>query len=138
MTAYQLFPEDNILTKDAAKPCTSCGVVYPLSHYHKNARAKDGREHRCPKCRNKGGLVDSDGARRLRESLGIEQVPIGTPCEICGKSDLRLHFDHCHKTNKHRGWLCAKCNTALGALGDDVESIMNGAIRYLRKFEDAQ
>ena len=59
MTAYQLFPEDNILTMDAAKPCTSCGVVYPLSHYHKNARAKDGREHRCPKCRNKGGLQET-------------------------------------------------------------------------------
>lgn len=138
MTAYQLFPEESIFDEIATKPCHICGTVLPLTQYHKNARAKDGREHRCPKCRNKGGLVDSDGARRLRESLGVEQVPIGTPCEICGKSHLRLSFDHCHKTNKHRGWLCTKCNTALGALGDDVESIMNGAIEYLRKFEDAQ
>lgn len=138
MTAYQLFPEESIFDEIATKPCHICGTVLPLTQYHKNVRAKDGREHRCPKCRNKGGLVDSDGARRLRESLGVKQVPIGTPCEICGKSHLRLSFDHCHKTNKHRGWLCTKCNTALGALGDDVESIMNGAIEYLRKFEDAQ
>ena len=105
MTAYQLFPEESIFDEIATKPCHICGTVLPLTQYHKNVRAKDGREHRCPKCRNKGGLVDSDGARRLRESLGIEQVPIGTPCEICGKSHLRLSFDHCHKTNKHRGWL---------------------------------
>lgn len=138
MASYQLFPEDNILSEISTKPCYSCGTVLPLNSYHKNARAKDGREYRCPKCRNKGGKVDSDYARRLRESLGIDQVPIGTPCEICGKSDKRLHFDHCHKTNKHRGWLCSKCNSALGTFGDDLESLMNGPIEYLRKFENVE
>ena len=138
MTAYQLFPEDNILSSVPTKPCRSCGTVLPVDHYHKNARAKDGREYRCPKCRSKGGAVDAGYAWRLRESLGIEQVPVGTPCDICGKSDKRLHFDHCHATKKHRGWLCGRCNSALGTFGDSLQSLMDGPIKYLRKFEDAQ
>jgi hypothetical protein len=40
------------------------------------------------------------------------------------------HLDHCHETNQVRGVLCAHCNTALGKLGDTVESI-RAVLRYL-------
>ena len=59
-------------------------------------------------------------------------------CECCGRPEGRkaLALDHCHKTNQFRGWLCDYCNTAIGALGDNVESLMR-AVRYLRAFEAA-
>jgi len=47
----------------------------------------------------------------------------GGVCLICSKacvSRRRLSVDHCHDTGKIRGLLCAKCNRAIGLLGDDA------------------
>lgn len=53
-------------------------------------------------------------------------------CKICGTraSDRRLHLDHCHKTNKVRGFLCGPCNMALGLLRDDI-STLKKAVKFL-------
>lgn len=52
-------------------------------------------------------------------------------CEICGAmGDICL--DHCHKTNKFRGWICRRCNFALGMVKDNTE-ILQGLIEYLNK-----
>lgn len=40
-------------------------------------------------------------------------------CEVCKKSDRRICFDHCHKSQKFRGWICSNCNSALGHTKDD-------------------
>ena len=55
-------------------------------------------------------------------------------CELCGKPEPRgvLHLDHCHLSNKFRGWLCSKCNLGLGQLGDTAESL-RAALAYLEK-----
>ncbi len=42
--------------------------------------------------------------------------------------------DHCHKTGKVRGLLCATCNTALGLFQDKKENLTE-AINYLNCFE---
>lgn len=42
----------------------------------------------------------------------VGEIKIG-PCEICGKVK-RLYLDHDHETKQPRGWLCARCNQALG------------------------
>lgn len=52
-------------------------------------------------------------------------------CEICNKK-LKICFDHDHLTNKFRGWICVKCNSALGMVGDDVQ-ILQLLIEYLVK-----
>jgi len=41
-------------------------------------------------------------------------------------------MDHCHKTNKIRGLLCGKCNSAIGFFDDDTE-LLEKAIDYLKK-----
>ena len=41
-------------------------------------------------------------------------------------------LDHCHETGDFRGWLCKKCNTGLGLLGDNVTELSR-AIKYLSK-----
>lgn len=56
-------------------------------------------------------------------------------CEICpstdsGKNDWNL--DHNHVTNKFRGWLCSRCNGALGMFKDDPELLIKAA-EYLLK-----
>jgi len=57
-------------------------------------------------------------------------------CEVCGlmgKSFKKgLHYDHNHRTGKFRGWLCIKCNMALGMVGDNI-NILEKLIVYLKK-----
>lgn len=59
-------------------------------------------------------------------------------CAICSehrsiqKKDLAL--DHCHTTNKIRGFLCDNCNTALGKFKDNPELLFK-AIQYIYKHQ---
>jgi hypothetical protein len=43
-----------------------------------------------------------------------------------------LHFDHDHETGAFRGWICGKCNTALGLADDDPEILLK-LIEYLKR-----
>ena len=45
--------------------------------------------------------------------------------------------DHDHDTGEFRGWLCKKCNTGMGALGDNLESMLR-AVQYLAKQDDLE
>jgi hypothetical protein len=61
----------------------------------------------------------------------------GNRCAICDDelgTGKQVHVDHCHRTNRVRGILCAKCNTGLGKLGDDIEGLRR-ALAYLERFE---
>lgn len=71
---------------------------------------------------------------RKRLAKGIIGLPEteGTECEICARADEVLCADHCHVTGKFRGWLCRKCNTALGMLGDSAIYAAR-ALEYLSK-----
>lgn len=44
------------------------------------------------------------------------------PCEACGAVQ-HLHMDHDHVTGKVRGWLCFRCNVALGFLETTPEIV---------------
>jgi hypothetical protein len=50
---------------------------------------------------------------------------------ICGRETEELQRDHCHLTDKNRGWLCKQCNLGLGMFKDDIE-ILKRAIVYLQ------
>lgn len=59
-------------------------------------------------------------------------------CAICATScdtGMNLAVDHCHDTNKIRGLLCKNCNTAIGLLKEDLET-MTKALEYV-KFHSA-
>ena len=56
-------------------------------------------------------------------------------CELCSQPDpsgRMLCLDHDHETGAFRGWLCGRCNKALGLLGDNVAGLERG-IAYLRR-----
>lgn len=54
-------------------------------------------------------------------------------CITCGRSESELanrgigqdvlHVDHCHKSNKVRGLLCSDCNTALGKVRENTNTL---------------
>ncbi len=48
-------------------------------------------------------------------------------CDSCGISEKEspqgLCIDHCHQTGDFRGFLCKKCNSALGMLNDDPNQL---------------
>lgn len=57
-------------------------------------------------------------------------------CLICNAHEDELNaslsLDHCHETNQVRGFLCMKCNTAIGLLQDSPD-LLSKAIDYLEK-----
>ena len=94
---------------------------------------------RCKKCHS-AIQNGRDRAARKKWGKGTNKIrdnkpPEGTPCDCCGKPMTHrgkdaMHFDHDHKTDEFRGWLCKQCNTGLGNLGDDLEGVLK-AVRYL-------
>ena len=66
-------------------------------------------------------------------------VKQGGNCAICGihktKLSKPLYVDHCHNTGKVRGLLCQKCNSALGLLNDNADTVLK-AHKYLTSFDN--
>lgn len=52
-------------------------------------------------------------------------------CEICNQTG-RICFDHCHRSDKFRGWICSQCNIVLGMVYDSPE-LLEKMISYLNK-----
>jgi hypothetical protein len=53
-------------------------------------------------------------------------------CEICGGGKGRVLYDHDHKTEEFRGFLCVTCNNGIGMFRDDPE-LLREAIIYLER-----
>lgn len=82
------------------------------------------------KCINKKNELSRQTKYRKKYGIEIKDMQIGN-CGICG-GNTRIAYDHDHKTGEFRGWLCIKCNTALGLVNDDVE-ILQKLIDYLER-----
>ena len=68
-----------------------------------------------------------------RRWAGVPEPTYPAPpeCECC-QAARKLHADHDHSTGKFRGWLCSRCNRAIGGLGDTLAGLLC-AIGYLRR-----
>jgi len=62
----------------------------------------------------------------------IKSAPRKKPmqCEICGAMG-KICYDHDHKTDKFRGWICSRCNLVLGMVNDNKE-LLSQIIEYLK------
>lgn len=133
--------EETKTSPTRTKTCRICHKKKPLLHdFHLCSSQKiiEGKRYpakyrsECKKCRRKGGKACASAARKLMIKYKMKRPPIGTPCQNCGKPNEMLVFDHCHKTDAFRGWLCYQCNTAIGNLGDDLKGLQKAA-KYLKR-----
>ncbi len=80
--------------------------------------------------------VNWKGGIDARTRVAYAPRPKPLQCEICGcfGSDFKkgLCLDHDHSNNKFRGWICTRCNAALGMVKDNIE-ILQTMIDYLTK-----
>lgn len=65
-------------------------------------------------------------SRYKKQGLSAPYPP-SSRCESCNRlfseTSKGACLDHCHLTGLFRGWLCSKCNSALGLAGDTPEAI---------------
>ena len=127
------------------KTCTKCGIDKPETDFYKK---KDKREARCKECqkdRPKGAVR----RRLLAYKYGVTEEWYqerwnlqGGVCASCGQPETstsktgeikKLAVDHNHETGENRELLCQKCNTALGLLNDDGDTI-EALLQYRRRF----
>lgn len=76
-------------------------------------------------------LCHTHSAKRSKYGLTLEElvaIEAGCPCAVCG--DRAEYVDHCHATNRKRGFLCPACNSGLGFFRDDPKRLA-AAIAYL-------
>ena len=119
----------NEVYKGPVKTCIYCKHTLPITAFPPKGNTLD---QRCSDCKNQ---QRRDGTKRV----AIKETTHGYPtnCEICncsikkkGKKDKSI-VDHNHKTGVIRGYLCDRCNTLLGKMGDDKENIMEKVIIFL-------
>ena len=134
--------ENSISSK---QQCVYCQEYKPLSDFPPHSRYKLGVDNRCRVCINKNSVL----IRKLKKEA--PPAPERTPapaqvlseaperCECCGKipkidsktgKTQSLRLDHDHSTEKFRGWICDRCNSGIGKLGDNTDGIVK-ALNYL-------
>jgi transposase-like protein len=125
------------LKEEEHKHCDSCGRDLPLSAFGKEG-GKDGyTRYRCKECEKEAGkLLD-----KLKKKT--PPPPADHKCPICGRTHDEVSkyggkkktpwvLDHDHATGQFRGWICHKCNLALGNFNDCIDRLTN-AVDYLNK-----
>jgi hypothetical protein len=70
--------------------------------------------------------------RNQRGQRDAPNRPSFNVCECCARfmEGRSQHEDHDHVTGYFRGWLCGRCNSAIGLLGDTVAGVQK-AVDYL-------
>lgn len=136
------------------KYCPQCEQRKLVSDFPRNAGSPDGLHAWCKVCKNARAREQYAEDEHVRErchyahkrrtyGLTPEQLSEmleqqGGGCGICGgppRSVRGWSIDHDHDTGRVRGILCVPCNSALGALGDDIASIRR-VLAYLLKAEE--
>lgn len=121
------------------KKCSTCKEIKTLDNFH-GSHERNNISSRCRDCISASFLS-------YRYGLSVEEFDAfreeqNGACAICEKrlnikegSTIRgkdVAVDHCHKTNKVRGLLCAQCNQGLGMFKDN-ELLLAKAKEYLAK-----
>ena len=132
-------------TEEGMKWCGTCKTVKPLIEFAKGKSQVDGLQGFCRPCgrnnqakwrtgnREKANRIAANSHRMKRLGVTSEKydellASQGGVCAICKELCITktttgiqksLAVDHNHETGQVRGLLCARCNTAIGLLGDD-------------------
>ncbi len=124
--------------------CTKCGRSEPEVWFYTRAN-KYGKlfvRELCNECYADQARSQNNAVRKkfgpgsAYKVIIANRPPEGTPCACCGRpmthnrGSRKVTFDHDASTDTFRGWICMKCNTALGNFGDSLEALMK-AVNYL-------
>lgn len=104
------------------KICIYCQESKPYDDFPKHIHFKDNLDNRCRSCIKEHTNV--------RKKLYKEAPPKPDLCECCGKIPEKWCLDHDHTDDSFRGWICDKCNTGIGKLGDNIDGVVK-ALNYL-------
>jgi len=136
-------PPDKAICSYCSSHCSTCGTELTPENWDNSGRHYR-KQYRCKSCvsngvkttRGNSGFCQKSYDYKRNYGLTIEEAESlkSNGCEICG-SYKNLCIDHCHRTGKVRGCLCAKCNSALGMFNDDTDRIEK-AKRYLDSFKE--
>tara|TARA_X000001388_G_C2154171_1_gene93595 strand:+ start:156 stop:575 length:420 start_codon:yes stop_codon:yes gene_type:complete len=136
--------------QNTLRTCRCCGVEQPITEFYKTGRKTDknpdNRHYVCKTC-TKTRLKDNHDPEKYRRQH-LKRVYGITPeeyaerlevqdgrCACCGtatpggKHNMFV-VDHCHNGGEVRGLLCHNCNTALGLIRDNSETLAK-MISYL-------
>ena len=133
---FEMFDDDHSDLGNGERKCSKCNKLLPLTSFSKSDGANYLRAE-CRSCNNK--------LAKVRKALHLKhgKAPANYTCPIClgseedvkGKGNTKNGswvLDHCHETESFRGWLCHKCNRALGGFDDNID-ILKRAINYLKE-----
>lgn len=119
------------------KICSKCNQSLPESSFHKRTYSSGniGLQPKCKKCstENRRQYYKPHEFMRRKFKLTEQQyaeLMKNENCQICNVELTKKCIDHCHSTNKVRGVLCNNCNTALGLVGDNIDTLQK-MIQYL-------
>lgn len=112
---------------EGTKTCSRCSEIKPMTEFAIRKQSPDGRSSECKQCK-----CDYDAVRRLKKPIQeLKRIQSIGKCEICDSTE-NLAIDHNHETGELRGYLCGKCNSALGLLKDDPDILLR-AVEYLQR-----
>jgi hypothetical protein len=136
------------LYSDLYRKCMTCGEQKYATEFYVRDK-KTGRRHSVCKICDRKRVKEQYNAetyrnQHLKRMYGITQQDYdvmlaeqNNQCAICKTTDpggrhKSNYFvvDHCHTTGKVRKLLCHHCNTALGLVGDNVDTL-HKMINYL-------
>ena len=119
------------------KTCNDCKISLPDTAFYKRTFSSGnvGLQPRCKKCATKNRRQYYKPHEFMRRKFKLTEDQYNnlmsyTNCQICDAELTKKCIDHCHSTNKIRGVLCNNCNTALGLVGDNTQTLQK-MIEYL-------
>ena len=109
----------------STKRCKECGEFRHYTDFPLFSTVGAGRKNTCKVCSKQQATV----RRRLRR----QNPPPSSPgnCPSCGRHTTKWVLDHCHDTDKFRGYICDSCNVAFGKFADDP-IIMHRSLTWLQ------
>ena len=119
------------------KTCSRCGITHPITHFCKRSDRPSGVQSKCKDCEREVRKQYYKPHEYARRKFKLSEEDYNTlmehtNCQVCGVHMDKKCIDHDHKTEKIRGVLCNNCNTSLGLLDDNKETLQN-LIQYLEQ-----
>lgn len=109
--------------------CRACTSAAAKDWYYKNHEQQKarGREQQYLR-RHEGRITPAEAKTLATNNVGY--------CDLCTDYGV-IYIDHDHVTEARRGFLCNRCNFALGGFRDDAK-LLQKAAAYILRYKERQ